>query len=142
MNEAERRIAGKPRGAAMLVTVVCLAVIAALGASLLRALVAEHRQTLRRRDQMQAFWLAESAVQRGVVRLVAAREYAGEQWQVEMETDGRRVRGEATIRVEAVEGNAQARRIVAEARCPAEGAAGVLQQREIVVALDQAGDTP
>jgi len=119
----------------MLVTVVCLAVIAALGASLLRALVAEHRQTRLRHDQMQAFWLAESAVQRGVVRLGAAREYAGEQWQVEVDANGRRVRAQATIRIEAVEGDAQARRIVAEARYPADGAVSVLQQREIVVNL-------
>ncbi len=142
MNEAKRRIAGKPRGAAMLVTVVCLAVIAALGASLLRSLVAEHRQARLRWDQMQAFWLAESAVQRGVVRLAAMSEYAGEQWQVEVDSNGRPVRAQATIRIEAVEGDAQARRVVAEARYPAEGTAGVLQQREIVVTLDQAGDTP
>jgi Tfp pilus assembly protein PilX len=126
----------------MIVTIVCLVVIAALGASLLRSLVAEHRQTLRRRDQMQAFWLAESAVQRGVVRVEAASDYTGEEWQVETDAGGRRVPARATIRIEAVAGEAQARRIVVEARYPADGAATVLQQREMVVILDQPGETP
>ncbi len=129
------------RGAAMMVTIVCLVVIAALGASLLRSLVAEHRQALLRRDQMQAFWLAESAVQRGVVRLAAASAYAGEEWEVEVDANGRLVRAQATIRIEAVAADATARRIVVEARYPAQGAASVLQQREIVVTLDQPGET-
>jgi Tfp pilus assembly protein PilX len=136
-----RKSRASPRGAAMIVTIVCLVVIAALGASLLRSLVAEHRQALRRHDQLQAFWLAESAVQRGVARLAAAPDYAGEDWRVEIGARGRRVPARTTIRVEAVTGDAQARRIVVEARCPAEGAESVLQQREIVVALDHPGES-
>lgn len=130
------------RGAALIVTIVCLVVIAALGASLLRSLVAEHRQSQRRRDQMQAFWLAESAVQRGAVRLAAAADYAGEDWPVEIDDGGRRVRGQATIGIEAVAGQPQARRIVVEARYPADGVASVLQQRETVVTLGPPGETP
>ena len=142
MNETKRRSYHRPRGITMFVTIVCLAVIAALGASLLRSLAAEHRQAQLRRDQMQAFWLAESAVQRGAARLAADSAYAGEQWQVEAGANGRRARAQATIRIEAVDGNALARRIVVEARCPAEDAASVTQQRAIVVTSDQPGKTP
>ncbi len=139
---ALRRARSRPRGITMFVTVVCLAVIAALGASLLRSLAAEHRQAQLRRDQMQAFWLAESAVQRGVARLTAKSAYDGEQWQVDVDANGRRLRAQATIRIEPVGGNTQGRRIVVEVRCPAEGAASVMQRREIVVTLDQPGATP
>ena len=130
---------GRRAGVALLLTIVCLVVIATLGVSLMRSLVAEHRQAMLRRDQLQAFWLAESAVQRGAVRLAAAADYAGEDWQVEVETGGRRVRALATIRVQTVNGDAPARRIVAEARCPGDGPASVLQTRERLVTLDQAG---
>jgi hypothetical protein len=129
-------------GVALVLTIVCLVVIASLGVSLMRALVAEHRQAMLRRNQLQSFWLAESAVQRGVVRLAAAPTYTGEDWQVEVDAGGGRVRALATIRVQTVAGGERARRIVVEARCPADGAASVLQTRELSVTLDQAGGNP
>lgn len=142
MNGAPRRTSSRPRGITMFVTIVCLAVIAALGASLLRSLVAEHRQAMLRRDQMQAFWLAESALQRGMARLAADSAYAGEQWQVEADAGGSRAGAHAAIRVEPLGVEAAARRIVVQARYPAEGAARVVLEREIVVTLDQRGGTP
>ena len=129
-------------GAALLMTIVCLVVVASLAVSLARSLVAEHRQARLRCNQMQAFWLAESAVQRGVVRLAAAPEYAGEDWQVEVQVGGGPVRARATIRVEAVEGDPPRRRLVVEARCPADGDASVLQTRELIVALNSAEGRP
>ncbi len=120
-------------GAALLMTIVCLVVIASLAVSLARSLVAEYRQARLRCDQLQAFWLAESAVQRGVVRLAATPAYPGEDWQVEVRMGGGPVRARAAIRVEAVAGDPQRRRIVVEARCPADGDASVLETRELVV---------
>ena len=130
------------QGAALLMTIVCLVVIASLAVSLARSLVAGHRQSRLRCDQMQAFWLAESAVQRGVVRLAATPAYAGEDWQVEVQMGGGPVRARATIRVEAVEGDPQQRRIVVEARCPADGDASVLETRELVVVPAPVEDRP
>jgi Tfp pilus assembly protein PilX len=135
------RSASRP-GAALLMTIVCLVVIASLAVSLARSLVAEHRQTRLRCDQMQAFWLAESAVQRGVVRLVATPEYTGEDWQVEVQMGGGLVRARAAIRVEVVAGDPQRRRIVVEARCPADGDASVLETRELVVTPAPAEGNP
>ena len=133
-----RRTARHP-GVALMLTIVCLIVVATVGLSLVRSLVDEHRQAMLRRDQLQAFWLAESAAQRGAVRLATAADYTGEDWQVETDSGGRRVRALATIRVQIVTGDSPARRIVVEARCPADGPASVLQTRERLVTLDQAG---
>jgi Tfp pilus assembly protein PilX len=123
-------------------TIVCLVVIASLAVSLARSLVAGHRQSRIRFHQMQAFWLAESAVQRGVVRLAATPAYTGEDWQVEVQVGGGPVRAHATIRVESVAGDPPRRRVVVEARCPADGDASVLETRQLVVAPDPAEGRP
>lgn len=142
LSRSERRRCFGRWGAALLMTIVCLVVIASLAVSLARSLVAGHRQSRLRCDQMQAFWLAESAVQRGMVRLAAAPAYDGEDWQVEVQVGGGPVRARAAIRVEAVEGDPQRRRLVVEARCPADGDASVLETRELVVAPAPAEDRP
>lgn len=130
------------QGAALLVTIACLVVIASLAVSLARSLVVGHRQSRLRCDQMQAFWLAESAVQRGVVRLAATPAYTGEDWQVEVRMGGGPVQARAAIRIEAVAGDPRRRRIVVEARCPADGDASVLETRELVVAPAPAEGRP
>lgn len=130
------------RGAALLMAIVCLMVMTALAVSLARSLVAQQRQLRLRGSQMQAFWLAESAVERARVRLDATPEYAGEDWHVELELRGAAVEARATIRVESVAGESSQRRIVVQARCPAEGDASVLEMRERTVTPEPAEGLP
>jgi len=127
-------------GAALLMTIVCLMVIATLAVCLARTLVAEHRQSRWRGNQLQAFWLAESAIERAAARLAATRDYAGEEWQVKLPLSGAAVQARAAIRVESVAGQFLQRRIVVEARCPAEGETSVVEVRESIVTLGPAED--
>lgn len=133
---------GQRQGAALLMTIVCLMVMAALAVSLATSLVAEQRQTRLRGHQLQAFWLAESAVERARVRLAATPDYAGEDWQVELQLRGAPEQARATIRVESTAGEPPRRRIVVEARCPAAGDANVLETRELTVPLEPAEGRP
>jgi Tfp pilus assembly protein PilX len=128
------RIPRQPRrGAALVLTLVCLLVVAAIGLTLLRSLVDEHRQAAIRQREMQAFWLAESAIQRAGAALVASPEYTGEQWQVEADALAGRWSALAVIRVETVENDETVRRIAVEVRYPDEGHDRVVRHRQVLV---------
>lgn len=75
-------------GAALVVTLVTLAVIVLLSAAVLRSLVAARRQSLQSLKALQAGWLAESALERAAACLVANPDYRGETWEVEFARDG------------------------------------------------------
>jgi hypothetical protein len=128
------------RSAAILVAaLVCLVVVAVIGASLMQTVLLQHRQLLHDQDQLQVFWLAESAVQRAAMRLTAAPAYRGETWQVE----GRSARGPwtgvAIIRVEIVPDDIARRQVVVEAHCGDEPSRRVAQRRQVVVLLPVQG---
>lgn len=132
----------KRRGVVLAFVLVCLFVVAAVGAALLRATVAEHRQETRRQHQVQAMWLAESAVQRAAAHLAAAPDYQGETWQIDAAALGDRWAAAAVIRVEAIEADPAARRIVVEARYPEDQQHRVVQRREITIRLPVPGESP
>ena len=75
-----RRVA--PRGAVLIVAIVCMAVATVIFASLLRLAVAERRAVRAEAWRVQASWLAESAIERAAYRLAADADYAGETWQI------------------------------------------------------------
>ena len=114
---------------------VCLVVVLAIGSSLLHALLLQHRQRLQEQYQLQAFWLAESAVQRASVRLAGSRDYPGETWQVDSDALHSRWSGAAVIRVETIPGDDARRKIAVEAEYPQDPQHRVVQRREITVNL-------
>ena len=130
------------RGAVLVLALVCLLVVASLGVSLTRSLVEEQRQSQRRHQQLQALWVAESAVQRAAAALRASPDYRGETWQIDAEEIGGRWPAEAVIRVAPVESHQSLRRSVGRARYPKREHCGILQQREILIELPSAGESP
>ena len=76
------------RGAVLIVVMMCLLLISLIGASLLKLAVAQHKQTQYRQRQIQAEWLANSALERAVAKLRQNADYAGETWTVEEEILG------------------------------------------------------
>jgi hypothetical protein len=115
-------------------------VIAALGGLLLRSLIAEQRQSERRRHQHQAMWIAESAVQRALSRRAASPDYTGESWQLTPEQLGGNRSGSARIQVQPVDPDGSQLRILVEADYPTDPVLRVRQRREILVPTPPQGD--
>jgi Tfp pilus assembly protein PilX len=120
------------QGVAMLVALVCLLVVGLIGAALVRQLVLRQRQSLLQQQQMQAFWLAESGLERAVAQLAVSPDYEGETWRVAAKSLGGRDRGLVVIRVESVRDEPNRRRIQVEARFPDDPVRGVLQRKDAI----------
>jgi type II secretory pathway component PulK len=127
-------------GATLVAVLVCLIVITALGAALLRTIVRRHRQMRQQQTQLQAIWLAQSALDRAVVQLHASPDYTGETWRVAAEQIGGDKTGAATIRIEAVEGQSAQRRVLIEAIYPDDPQYRVRETKELIVTLPDKGD--
>jgi hypothetical protein len=124
------------RSAAVLAAaLVCLAVVMIIGASLLRTVLLQQRQLEQEQQQLQALWLAESAVERAAARLRDSPDYRGETWEFASWAPSPGSSGVAVIRIEPLAGDDARRQIVVEARYPQDGPHRVLQYRRIQVPL-------
>jgi Na+-transporting NADH:ubiquinone oxidoreductase subunit NqrC len=70
------------RGTILVIVLVCLILAATLSGVLIRRLVQEQRQLRRHEDQIQAFWLVESAVDRADAQRLRSSGYMGEVWEI------------------------------------------------------------
>lgn len=129
------------RGAALVLAMVCLLVVATISVALTRALLDEHRQAQRRQHQLQALWVADSAVQRAAAQLKSSTDYEGETWQIDKEAMGGKWSAEAVIQIEPVESHESLRRIVVHARYPKHDLYGILQKRQILIELPTSGES-
>ena len=130
----------RPRAGVVLIAVlVALLVVMLISAAIVRGLVVQHRLATAEPIRVQAFWLAESAVQRARTQLAASPEYVGETWQVELPHGGS-VTGQAVIRVEPTENEPTKQTIIIEARFPSDPIHGVLEERSLVVELNRPAD--
>ena len=121
-------------GVVLVAVLVALLVVMLISTAIVRGLVVQHHLARSEQQRLQAFWFAESAVQRARSRLEAAPDYEGETWQIELPQSGY-ASGQALIRIEPVENDPNKRTIVVEARLPNDPIDGVLQQRSLVVEL-------
>lgn len=67
-------------GVALLSTIVCVAILSAVAASLLHSILAQKREVDRQAIMLQADALAQSALDRGFQQLAANPAYTGEVW--------------------------------------------------------------
>lgn len=84
MSHTPQNIGRQRRGAILVVAIVVMLVLSLLGAEIVRTLVLTQRHADRLQSQSQAFWLAESALDRARAQLAASGDYAGETWQPEV----------------------------------------------------------
>lgn len=131
----------KRRGIIVAVTLVCLVIVATLGAALVRAMVDHRRHSLRDQHGVQAFWLAESAIDRAVSQLALSPDYEGETWQVDKDSLGGRWSGSVLIRVEKTETDEQARKITVESRYPNVATRRVAKRIELVIKTSASGES-
>jgi len=126
------RIATTLRRRALIIPIVMVALLLVMltAATLTRSLALHRRQMRAVEQRQQAFWLAESALQRAIRAAAKSPEYAGETWQVDAATLGAGQAGVAVIRVEPVAEPQAGRRIVVEASYPEASVHRTLIQRE------------
>jgi Tfp pilus assembly protein PilX len=136
MNKAHRL----RRGGAMIVALVALLVVSLVVAVLLRSLVELHRQSRRNAWQLQAGWLADSALARGAAQLTHNRDFAGETWSPEL-GDAQKLRGSVQIRVESVPDQPDRRKMTIEAIFPDDPIQRASASRELLFTLPPAGET-
>lgn len=128
-------------GVVLVAVLVALLVVMLISSAIVRGLVVQHRLVRAEQQHMQAFWFAESAVQRARAQLAAAPDYNGETWQIELPQSGFGA-GQAVIRVAPTENEPNKRTIIVEARWPNDPIDGVLEQRSLVVALNGGVEVP
>jgi type II secretory pathway component PulK len=107
-----KRCHGRGRhGIAALITVVCLSVVMAIGAVLLKASQAERHFDERLVAQVQADWLAEAGISRAAAQLAASIQYKGETWKIPA-SHLNRAAGDAVVRIEIKPDSSNAKRRV------------------------------
>jgi Tfp pilus assembly protein PilV len=121
-------------------TLVCLLVVGALGAMLVRSALREAQQSRQREQQLQTLWLVESGLDRGLARLAASADYTGETWNIPADALGGRDAATVGIVVESIEENTAARRIAVEAIYPDDPQRRIVQRRTIQVELLPTGE--
>ena len=134
------------RGAVLAALLICLLLVMLVSAALVRGLVVQNRLVRNESQRLQAIWLAESAVDRAIVKLRSDAAYDGETWAASLgepddPADDDAANGVAVIRVEAVAGAADQRTIRVEARWPDDPVFRVLEQRQLIVDLVDSGES-
>jgi hypothetical protein len=120
------------RGVVLAAAVACLFLTVLLSAGLAVSAVHRYRQLERQERDLQAAWLAESAVQRARALVRLNPDYTGETWLVPAEELNSQYSGTIVIAVAADDANAKRRRATIEAHYPDEPVNRTRVVKEIV----------
>jgi hypothetical protein len=120
------------RAGILAAALVCLMIVMLYTAVVARSIVIRQRTTKWEERQTQCFWLAESALARGLTRARLQSDYTGESWRVDLVDPQRGLAGVADIRVEPAAGEPGAKRIVVDARWPDDPLDRVVWHKELV----------
>jgi len=122
------------RGTILVIALTTLLVVTLVAGAVLRGYLQSYRQLRREQDQLQAQWLADSALDRAASRLGADPKYAGETWKVELPSStGDVTLGNVTITVESEPDQPESRRIAVAARFPDEDYRRTIAERTLTV---------
>ncbi len=135
------RIAPKRhQGAALVIVLIGMAVATMIFLSVLKLIAVQRQSVELQTRQIQAGWLAESAIERAVARLSADANYRGETWNISAQDLGGRDGATIAIRVEDVPGKPDRRSVRVEADYPTDPNQRARQSREAIIA-DKAGSS-
>mgnify|MGYP006969382856 CR=1 FL=1 len=76
----DRHAHGSRRAAVLVVALMCLLLAGVFAVSLVQHALRQRDQVLRDEWQMQAYWLADSAIDRAAQRVSVDQDYSGEVW--------------------------------------------------------------
>jgi hypothetical protein len=125
------------RGVVLLIAVVCIAAASVIFVSVLRLAAAERRRGDAEAWQVQAAWLAESAVERAVARLADDPQYQGETWSLSPDDLGTRHSAIVVVHVETTPEREQRRLIRVEADYPDHPHRRARESKQITVQVKQ-----
>ena len=123
------------RGAVLVVVLIGLAVTTTIFLSVLKLIAVERQAVELQTRQIQAGWLAESAVQRAAARLATAANYRGETWHISARELGGRDAATITIRVDDVPGKTDRRTVHVEADYPDDPSQRAREGRNVIVRI-------
>jgi Tfp pilus assembly protein PilV len=124
---------GRRSGSGLVIALVTLLVVTSIMGSILHALLMELRQTRQTMNQVQAQWLADSAVERSAAQLSRNTEYPGERWTIERPPSairGGERRGSVEIKVDRT-GDKELAEVVVHANYPDDSRRRVSAERAI-----------
>jgi type II secretory pathway component PulK len=123
------------RGIAMVVVLLGLVVTITIFLSVLKLIAVQRQSVELQTRQIQAAWLAESAVERAAARLTAEASYRGETWSIPAGEFGGRDGATVVIRVEDAISKSKQRTIHVDADYPEIADQRVRQSREVTVRI-------
>ena len=122
-------------GAVLVVVLIGMAVATMIFLSVLKLIAVQRQSVELQTRQIQAGWLAESAVQRAAARLSADADYRGETWNISAQDIGGRDGATIAIRVDDVAGKPDRRTVHVEADYPDDPYQRARQAREVIVRI-------
>lgn len=123
------------RGIVLLAVIVCLIVIGTLCGSLLRMGLSQQNAARADERQVQADWLAESALERAAARLGRDSNYAGEDWLISPQALGGAMAGRVAITVQSVDGQPGLRLVKVQAEFPRDAASRARSTKQAAVSI-------
>jgi len=125
---------------ALIVVLIGMAMATMVFLAVLKLIAVERQAVELQSRQIQAGWLAESAVQRASARLAAAANYRGETWNISAQDIGGRDGAAIVIRVDEIPGKPDRRKVHVEAALflsnrPNDPNQQARQSRELIVSL-------
>jgi type II secretory pathway component PulK len=128
------------RGGALVAALTTLLVVMLVAGVIVRSRVSAHRQARQSQHELQAQWLAESAIERARAQLAHSRDYSGETWRPEIQAASgagglARLSAAVEIRALPIENASQTRRVIAIATYPNDEWRRVSVRREYNITL-------
>jgi type II secretory pathway component PulK len=124
------------RGGALVAAMVTLLAVMLVAGAVVRSLLAAHRQARHSQHELQAQWLAESAIARAVAQLALQTDYTGETWQPAIIAGGGDEQtATVELSVKTPEAAAKTRRVIAIAHYPNHEWRRVTVRREYTLSL-------
>lgn len=120
------------RGLTAVAVLVCLVIVTLISGVLLKIGLAHRDQVRSQQHRLQAEWLAQSGLDRGLSRLAADRAYSGESWKLSHRDLG----------LPEVAGQEQGPAAVVTIQVERAGSPGAAEQRLIKVQADYPPDLP
>jgi len=130
------KLTRRKRGGVLVAALVTLLAVMLVAGAVVRSLLAAHRQARHSQNELQAQWLAESAIARAAALLARQTDYVGEMWQPAIvASDGDEQAAAVEISVQTPESAAKTRRVVAIAHYPNHQWRRVTVRREYTLTL-------